>query len=180
MTSGCCSADSDRPVEDVYVDPVCGMTVAAVQGKPKLEHEGKRYHFVISLAQPNLLTIRLGSWPNKWCPRFLKKSPYPFLLAQPEKTAVSFPCKSWHTTRIALPAIPRIKPRHRIHAAIMIITDHHPFSLALEVVSLPASTLPDIRVLCTRKCIPTFRLIVLSVAWRSRRLCQVQMMAILK
>ncbi|HEY9755551.1 MAG TPA: heavy metal translocating P-type ATPase [Oculatellaceae cyanobacterium] len=45
MTSGCCSADSDRPVEDVYVDPVCGMTVAAGQGKPKLEHEGKRYHF---------------------------------------------------------------------------------------------------------------------------------------
>jgi Cu+-exporting ATPase len=45
MTSGCCSSDSDTHVEDVYLDPVCGMTVAAGPGKPQLEHQGKRYHF---------------------------------------------------------------------------------------------------------------------------------------
>lgn len=45
MTSDCCSADTGRHVNDVYTDPVCGMTVAAGQGKPHAEYQGKRYHF---------------------------------------------------------------------------------------------------------------------------------------
>ncbi|UVK39119.1 heavy metal translocating P-type ATPase [Mesorhizobium sp. AR10] len=45
-TTGCCSAKDAAPVAEAVIrDPVCGMTVDPVAGKPTAEHDGRVYHF---------------------------------------------------------------------------------------------------------------------------------------
>ena len=44
----CCSGEAGSPAA-VIRDPVCGMTVDPAAGKPSSEHDGRVFHFCLSL-----------------------------------------------------------------------------------------------------------------------------------